>query len=662
MLGTQGELLEYHTHYRWATIIVVVVFLILLARLFYVQVIEGERYEGLALISHVVKHRIVPARGAIRDRNGTVLATDVEVADLTMVPQYVKDPKATTGRMVELGVLTQDEADKIVRQIEEAKKGKKKFHRLVAYKNLVGNRCPEDLTALSFDRNSGLMVCPVCGAEYMDQKAVIQSHLHELQGFSIQSRMVRHYPMRSAFVHALGFVNEVNAEEVAAHPKAYRPGDLIGRTGIEGALDADLRGKPGLDSFVRMAGGARMRPEELPEMFKDLQSYPPEPGTDITLSVDLNLQQVALAALSRHRSGAVVVMDVHTGEVLVMASHPSLPVGPRLHAVTGSAARDIEVAYAPMVNKAVSAYPPGSTFKPMTVVGGFVENIFDYDTVVNCPGHFDYRGRRFHCYKRTGHGDMSLIPSLAQSCDTYYYQLGEIMGIDLIAHYAKDWFGIGEKTGVEIYEQSGVMPTESWYREKGVSFQPGFAINSSVGQGDVRATPLGMARAYAALVNGGLVLKPKLVRWKGPHDLAHDKVQPEIIRRLDIPEQLVQAMMAGMYDAVNNEQGTAFKSAIPDLPYAGKTGTAQARERRPDVSNDVAAWLLQDHAWFVAYAPAKRPQVVVSVFVEHGGFGGAEAAPVAKKVIEAYYAEHSDEFADLWEGFKEQDALEVIWP
>lgn len=660
MIGTHDDLLEYRTHYRWAVILIVVAFAVLAARLFHLQVLQGDRYEALATISHVVKERIVPPRGTIRDRNGTVLATDVEVADLTMVPHYVKDPDGETGRMVELGVLTPADAARIVDQIAQAKQGKKRFHRLTAHRNLVGNRCPDDLSALSFDQQAGRMVCPRCGQSFVDQRAVVQTHLHELPGFALHTRMVRHYPMRDLAMHAIGYVNEVNAEEVAADRQKYRPGDVIGRAGVERALDEALRGVPGQDVYVRMAGGNRLRPEELPEPFQGLTSFPPRQGADVTLTLDLGLQQAAVSALSRQRSGAVVAMDAQTGEVLALASQPTFAIGPRLRAQSAEPQPPTDPVYAPMVDKALSAYPPGSTFKMVTAFAGLVEGAIAEPTEVDCPGHYEYKGRKFNCFKRSGHGELTLVPAIAQSCDTYFYLLGDLLGIDTLAHYARDWFGLGEATGIEIREQEGVVPTEAWYRAKGRRFQPGFAINAAVGQGDVKVTPLAMARAYAALVNGGRLLRPTLVRHVGPPEAAPREVAPQVVRELDLAPEFVDLVMRGMWGAVNDPDGTAATSAIRDLPFAGKTGTAQAPERRPGVDEDVARWLLEDHAWFVGYAPARRPRVVVAAFVEHGGFGGAVAAPIVRKVIEAYYAEHAEEFADLWEGFDDEEPLEVI--
>jgi len=671
LIGGHDGFIEYRTHFRWAVLLVLLAFTVLALRLFQVQIIDGKKYETLAMVSHVVRNRIQPARGSILDREGNVLATDVEVADLALVPHYVRDPVAEIARLKDLGVFTADEAAKVTDMVTQSKTDKKKrFHRLTAKKNLVGSRCPDDLTVMNFDASTGRLVCPKCGGTQMDQRAVIQAHLHELPGFSLQSRMVRWYPARGLTSHAVGFVNEVSAAEVERSEGRLRPGDVVGRSGIERALDDTLRGAPGEDVFVRSAGGRRVEPRDLPDPFRDLTSTPPVAGKDVTLTIDMNLQQAAATALARYRSGAVVALDVDTGEVLAMVSQPTFEAGRRIVPGTGTpqkapasvrAESSVDSkAYAPMMNKAVEAYPPGSTFKIITTVAALVEGMAAEDLEMTCPGFYLFRGHKFRCFKRYGHGKIALVDAISKSCDTYFYILGEQLGIDTLAHWARDVFGLGESTGIEISERVGLVPTERWYMRHRHQYQPGFALNTAVGQGDVRATPLAMARAYAAVVNGGRLMRPHLVR--SIHDAVSGSVTsvaPEVQRLIDVPDDFLDLAMRGMYGAVNTEDGTASSAALPELPFAGKTGTAQARERRPGVGADMAAWLQQDHAWFVGYGPAKRPRLAVAAFVEHGGFGGAEAAPVARKVFEAYYAAHADEFADLWQGF-EEDVLEVV--
>jgi penicillin-binding protein 2 len=659
--GLHDDLIEYRTHFRWAAIVVVAAFAVLAFRLFFLQVVEGDRYEALATVSHVVRDRVAPSRGDIRDRNGEVLATDIEVADLTVVPQYVRDLDREIDRLVGLGVLDADEGASIRGLIVDAKAGKKRFQRLVAHRHLVSTRCPHDLVAMTFDGRRGKLVCSRCGRAFIDERAVVQAHLHELPGFSIRTRTVRHYPARQLTAHAVGTVNEVTAAEVERSSGRLRPADTIGRSGVERALDETLRGVPGEDVYVRGAGGQRLAPQDLPDPFRDLTSTPPTRGRDVTLTIDLGLQKAAAAALKSVASGAVVALDAETGEVLAMASAPSFDPEPVPARVGDADAKPADPVYAPQMNKAVSAYACGSTFKVITAIAALMEGLIAEDSETFCPGFYEYRGRKFKCFRRYGHGKMKLVPALAESCDTYFYQLGDFLGLDNLAHWARDVFGLGERTGVELAEDPGLVPTERWYRRHRFGFQPGYAINTAVGQGDVRVTPLAMARAYAAVVNGGRLLRPRLVAaTQSPGGGPMVETAPEVQRVIDIPDDYLDVVKAGMYGAVNSEKGTAHTAEIEELPFAGKTGTAQARERRPGASDEVAAWLLQDHAWFVSYAPAKRPKVVVAAFVEHGGFGGAVAAPIVRSVLETYYAEHADEFADLWRGLDDDEKLEIV--
>ena len=504
-------------------------------------------------------------------------------------------------------------------------------------------------------------MCTKCGNAWADQRAVVQSHLHELPGFSLRSRTVRHYPAREFTAHVVGFVNEVTGEEVRESDGRLRSGETIGRSGIERSLDRHLRGTPGLDVFVRSAAGKRIPPTELPAPFNELKSSSPVGGSDVRLTIDMAIQKAARDAMKRHRSGAVVVMDVHSGQVLAMYSQPSFDPEPSVIRPAEEERIRPNPILSPRMNKAVTAYPPGSVFKMVTAIAALMEGVIEPDTKQECPGYYVYKRRKFRCHERRGHDELSLVPALAASCDVFFYIAAEALGMDKLALYGLDWFGIGARTGVEVPESKGLMPTEGWYHERKRGFQPGFTLNTSVGQGDMRATPLAIARAYGALVNGGRLLKPQVVLALEEGNTDHEIAKtPQVIRRLDLDETHVELIRRGLHAAVNTEEGTAWDVRIGELPFAGKTGTAQAPEVRKGADEDVAAWLKQDHAWFVAYAPSKRPQVVVIALVEHGGFGGKVAAPVVRKVLEAYYAEHADRFADLWEGYDHGPILEII--
>lgn len=662
MASLSGELIEYRTQVRWSLIIVFVVLAILIARLFVLQVIEGERLETLARVSHVVRERIPAPRGTIRDRNGETLAMDVEVFDLMVVPRYVKDARGEVGLLRDLEILDATEAANLIRRIDEMRSGPQGYRWLLAHPNLTGALCPQDQVRMTLDPSRGRLVCTLCGREFQDQRAVVHSRLHELPGFSLRTRSVRHYPARDLTAHVVGFVNEVGTNDIRRSENRLNLGDLIGRSGVEKALDDILRGIPGEQVFVRGAGGERLDPKSLPPPFNELKPSTPRRGNDVTLTLDLTLQKAARDAASRHRSAAVAAMDVNTGEILAFYSHPSFDPEPAVLRKGASPLTQPANILSPMVNKVVTAYPPGSVFKMVTAVAALMEGHVDAKTRIECRGALEYKNRVFRCHKRSGHGKIGLVEAIAASCDVFFYVLADAIGLDMLAHYARDYFGLGEFTGVEVPERRGVVPTTRWYGRQGrPQYQPGFALNAAVGQGDVLVTPLAMARAYAALVNGGLLLRPRLVRTiTDPVTGVERNVEPEVTRVLDLSPSAVRMVMAGLHEAVNTEIGTAYSARIEGLPFAGKTGTAQAPETRPGADEGLAEWLKSDHAWFIGYAPSRRPRIVVVAFVEHGGFGGQVAAPVARKVIEAYYAEHAEEFADQWEDFLGEPILTIV--
>jgi len=666
--GLDGSV-EYRAHFRWALLLVLAVFALLAARLFHLQVVEGDRFSRMAWMGHVSRDVLPAARGTVLDREGRPLAVDVEVADLMVIPHYVKNPDEVAGRLRDLGVLDEEGAAALVRKVEQARQDRKtRFWKIPVIRNLQGPRCPKDLTPGSFDPKRQMLVCPLCGHSWLDQRAIVQAHLHEWKGFSVQTRMMRWLPEGALTAHAVGHVNEVNAREVEESEGGLRPGDVLGRSGIEKAWDRTLRGVDGEDVYLRSADGRRIETQGLEGPYGDLRSTPPRPGSDLRLTLDLDLQRVAREAMASVRSGAVVAMDAETGEVLVLYSHPSRVVGRTVQlGAPGSPSspqlQAEEEFLAPEMDKALRPFPPGSTFKVFVAIAALMEGVIGPDWKTTCYGSYLFKGHRFRCFKRSGHGETGLVRALAESCDVYFYQLGELLGMDAIAHWARDLYGLGESTGFDLREYPGLVPTERWYLRHRLAYQPGQALNAAVGQGDVKVTPLALARALAAVVNGGRLLRPRLVL--AVRDAATGQETPttvEVQRTIEVPDAFLDLVRRGMYGAVNGEKGTAATAALKELPFAGKTGTAQAREHRPGAPASLEAWLLQDHAWFMAYGPARRPRLVVVVFVEHGGFGGAVAAPVARKVFEAYYASRADEFGDLWEGISGEDLLPLLVP
>ncbi|MBM4371455.1 MAG: penicillin-binding protein 2, partial [Deltaproteobacteria bacterium] len=387
--------------------------------------------------------------------------------------------------------------------------------------------------------------------------------------------------------------------------------------------------------FVRTAAGARRTPEELGGDLGNLRSEPPVPGNNVVLTLDIRIQQLLREVLEPLPSAAAVVLDVDSGEILGMVSHPTFDANAWSGRLTAEEKRRVdENPYHPMVNKATVAYPPASTFKVVTSLAGLNEGIATGDTVVNCPGFYDFADRRFNCYNRYGHGDLDMVHGIVASCDVYFYRLGEWLGIDRLEQYAV-LFGLGTKTGVEIGESPGLVPSRAWHeRHSKGGFRPGFTLSTAVGQKDIRATPLQMAMVVAQIANGGHVIRPHLVRRiEDRRGNVLRVVRGETDRNLGIPDAYLRFVREAMVGVVEDPDGTAHKAQLSSIRFGAKTGTAEAREVRRDVPPAIAQWLLEDHAWLVAFAPAEDPRVAVVIFVEHGGFGGSVAGPVVSRII-----------------------------
>lgn len=627
---------EYKERFRIAIFIVLAGYLTLVGRLVYLQVIKGDYYLKLTSINHVSRERIPPMRGLILDRYGEMLAVDIPVFDLFVVPRYVKDPDKEFKLLRDLGILSETEATGILEKISKIK-GLDSLRPILVKKGLVGRNCPFDGTPL-IAQASGLLFCPRCKRSFKDQLSIVTANHNRLPGISIHTRMRRFYPKAGLTAHVVGYVNEVNKKDLEKDDGIYHEGNLIGRSGVEKAFEKQLRGSPGARVFVRTAGGRRIDPATLPAPFNTYKDKPSIPGDDITLTIDWDLTKAAAKAMRFHYSGAVVVMDIHTGEVLVLYSKPGFNPNIGHFGVKKTKTFDPKF-YSPMLDKALRAYPPGSTFKLITAVAGLTEGVVDPGTDLFCGGYYMYKGHRFIGDARYGHGDVDMIKALEVSCNVYFYQVGEALGMDTIAHYARDYFGLGQHTGIKIRESIGLVPTVRWHNRHSPSgFLPGFTLNTAVGQGAVKVTPLQLARAYSALLNKGRLMRVILVKKITTHNgRVVFRARPEVQRYLALSDMVVATIKRGLYLVVNGKAGTARHSAIKSIPFAGKTGTAQAREWRAGGSKRFKAWLKQDHAWFVGYAPAAKPRIVVVAFVEHGGGGGKAAAPVVKKVIEAYY-------------------------
>ena len=680
-------------------------FLGLMARLFYVQIVRGEDFRVRARESLVRKERIPARRGHLKDARGKILAQNVPQAQIILSPRAFKGqtpPYASISLLARLLELTDEETRQIYADLELAKRSERAPPSVKLKRHLVGDKCPYDGARLNVIRgklahrlfcsvcglhhepiepgkhtcscrkkreikvsterphaeckscgrsyllnggacpNDGALPvgvehnlsCPVCGRTFSDEVAVVESQLHKLPGVRIETTFRRYYPFRYHAAHTLGYMNRVSGKEYRAEPGVYGYNDFVGRRGLEKSLEKVLRGYAGENRYMKRARDPVLGESHV----RDLAYTPARDGWTVHLTLNIALQREVKRAFRYYKSGAAVAIDPRTGAVLAIYSKPEFDPNVWSGRLSPEVwQRTTENPYTPLIHKAVTAYHPGSVYKVVTAAAGLEEGIITPDMTFNCPGHYDFAGRRFHCHYRLGHGPVNLVQAIKHSCDVYFYKVGEMLGIDKLAQFGER-FGFGELTDVQIPERKGIVPTRDYHAtETKLGWQPGFSLSTAIGQGALTATPLQVARAYAALINGGDVLKMRLVDHFADRD-GHvvQRFERKIVRNLELKPEFVTLIRDGLLRVVNDPDGTASDSKLESVVIAGKTGTAEAAEWRAGAGQDLAAWLREDHAWFVTYAPAKDPQIVVVVFVEHGGSGSKMAAPIAVKIVKSW--------------------------
>jgi penicillin-binding protein 2 len=460
-----------------------------------------------------------------------------------------------------------------------------------------------------------------------------------LPGVTPEVGLSRSYPRRGDFAHVVGYVGPVSERDLARYetpdPVLRIPRFQIGKVGIEARHEEVLRGR---------AGAKRVEVNAVGRVMRELDRREGTPGADMQLTVDTKLQSYINARLGEE-SASVVVMDVTNGDLLGIASSPSYDPNKFVRGISVADFGELrDNDHRPLASKTVQdAYPPGSTFKMVTVLAALDAGVVSPDETVWCPGHMEVGGRRFHCWKRAGHGHMNLEQSLRESCDVYYYDLALKVGIERIAETARR-LGLGHAFNIGMSAVTeGLVPNKDWKeRERGSGWVIGDTVNASIGQGFVLSSPLQLAVMTARLATGKEIM-PRLVRRIGDTDTAEDAE-----RDLGFNENHLRQIRRAMFAVSNNRRGTAYGSRIIDETFrmAGKTGTSQVRnitaaERARGVTrNEDLPWNRRDHALFVNYAPFEAPKIAVSVVVEHGGGGSAAAAPIARDVtLQALYGQ-----------------------
>jgi penicillin-binding protein 2 len=606
--GQDAELPEIRRRARHLAVVVLVLFLGLAARLFYLQVIEGDAFFRLTSDS-IIKTEPLPAvRGQIRDRKGKVLATVRPSYNVYVAPRHITGD--SFGRLRALLGMNGEQAIDVWEKIQTM---------------------PRD--AKGGDR-------PLLVAEDVSREAMASIETGaDLPGVKIVSVPRRSYPYGTMAAHALGFMNEISGEELRAKKdEGYRPGDLIGRAGIERQWDGYLRGHAG---FTKVVVDRRGLPKtDIREVVDGPSTQAAVPGNNVVLTLDVDVQKAAERALRVVPAAGAVVIDVETGRILAMASSPAYdPNEMSGHLTPEAEQRLLNNRYKPLHDKTVGeTYYPGSTFKAVSAIAALEDRLVTPEEKTRCHGSFELAKHVFRCTKT--HLTVDLYDAVVQSCNVYFYELGARPGMmDRLAKFGAD-LGLGAPTGLGLNsEEGGFLPTEEWYREqkrknpKAEGFQIGHAVNAVIGQGSTRVTLLQMATMYAAIANGGKLWLPQLVeRVESPDGNVLEEFAPRVRRELAVSPETLAIVRQALVGVVNQSKGTAFKARPKDIEVAGKTGTAQVRSGRAE-----GGYEFNTHAWFVGFAPAGRPRIALAVLVEHGGHGGDVAAPLAMDIVQSYF-------------------------
>ena len=581
-------------------ICVLVAFTVLLLRLLYLQIVMGEEYLTLSLNNRIRLQSIDPPRGLIYDRNNRVLVENRPSFDVTITLKDAHPVEKTINKLADyLDVPSQELLQKL-----SSSKG------ISAYKPI---QLQQDIGR--------------------DALAAIEAHKYDLPGIAINVKLLRHYLNVKDAAHLIGYLSEINSAELAGgkYP-GLRGGDFIGKFGAEKAFEKYLQGT---------RGGRQVEVNANGRVVRVLKTVAAKPGQNIHLTIDHVLQKKA-ESLLQSVAGAAVAMDPGSGRILALASSPSFDQN---YFASGMSHEQWDSLrsnpFRPMENKAIQGeYPPGSTYKVITALAGLEEGVIDESTEFFCPGYHRFGNRIYRCWKRGGHGKVNIVKALAQSCDVYFYQVGQLLGVDRLAWYAKAG-GLGSRTGINLGKEGmGLIPTAAWKKKRtGISWQRGETLSIAIGQGFNLATPLQMVDLTSAIANGGTRYKPIILESISMADgrIVYQS-KPQVIGKVPLSAPSLELVRKGLWEVVNGDKGTARGIRLADIEISGKTGTSQVISRKKDDtrSEEERPAHLRPHAWFIAYAPSSAPEIAVAVLVEHGEHGASAAAPIAAELIKAF--------------------------
>jgi len=571
-----------------------VLLLLIILRLYYLQVFQALKYKTMADENRISTRILMPIRGTVYDRNGVVLAGNEQNLSAMIVAEQTPSVDDTLAEFKKYITLSEKEEQKIRKEI--------KNHRKFVPVKLKDNLSWEDVSGLQLNTAS-------------------------IPGVIIDEGLNRFYPLGKYTAHFLGYVGSVDEKEKNEDPLLTVPGFKIGKSGLEKFFENKLRG---------ISGDVKLEVNAYGRIMKEIERNNGQEGESFHLTIDANLQKYAHDAFGEH-SGAAVVLDVHSGEILAFVSVPSFD--PNLFTKGISHEDWNELLYNeknPLVNKVIAGrYSPGSTFKIAVALAALENNVVAKDKSFYCGGAMTLGNHKFHCWKHSGHGHQNIIQALKNSCDIYFYEVAMLLGIEKIADMARI-LGLGSVTGISLdNEQKGIIPDKEWKLKRyGEKWQQGETVIAGIGQGYVQVTPLQLAVMTSRVANGGYAVTPSFTKLS-----LKEKAK---IKKLPISSKNIEIVKQGMFEVVNGANGTASSSAfnVNGAKMSGKTGTTQVRrislkERQSGIKKDEdLPWNLRNHALFVGFAPHDKPKYAVAVVVEHGSSGSGVAAPIASKILQ----------------------------
>lgn len=593
--------------------IIVVCFAILLARLWYLQIYHGKMFFNYSLENRLRKDVVRAPRGMIFSRNNVLLTHNVPRFDAIITPQYLEGDDETIPYLAKILETTPESIVKTLKKYQ----GQAKYLPVVVKKNISRR-----------------------------EVAIIETESSKLPGVSVETFISREYTDKDTGAHLLGYISEISQEKLPRlrdrDKYDYKQGDFIGQGGIEQQYDLEIRGVDGYQFMEVDARGRARRHVTSDDLYSGIDNKPAEPGKNVRLTIDRDVQLAAYHALDG-KDGAAIAIDIESGEVIAMVSRPAYdPANFSTGLSSNYWGQLVMDEKRPLRDRTIQEhYSPGSTFKPLTAIAALEEGIVDANTKVVCNGGYRMGGRVFHCWKKEGHGVVDAVRALKESCDVYFYSIGNKIDIDVIYKYAT-LFGMGQRSGIILpRETSGLIPNQEWKKKRtGVEWQKGETLSCVIGQSFINVTPLQLAMFYATIANEGKLWRPHVVKEVFSNSgQVLKRVEPELIHQFKISKKTMDLVHEALFDTANAQGGTAGASKGVGIQMAAKTGTAQVISFSADkIFNkcENQEYKYRNNGLFAAYAPAGNPKIAVSVVVEHGCHGASAGGPVAKAIISAY--------------------------